>query len=185
MKQRAGPSDSKFSEGALPGTIGICVKDLNRRVLFQNHKCVEACGTLTGVVCEKTCMRRFIDAKEDVDIGLGTHLELGLLSDDGTGGAQLIDAVVINDGCSITTVFSSVPEKILKAHRDIKDCKLSRSQRRVFELVLAGLSNQAIAKALFISVPTVRTHLTRIYQKIPKELLRLLLAGSARRSATT
>jgi DNA-binding CsgD family transcriptional regulator len=43
---------------------------------------------------------------------------------------------------------------------------LSRREREVCDLVLRGLSNQAIAGALCISVKTVETHRARINQKL-------------------
>jgi DNA-binding CsgD family transcriptional regulator len=189
MGKCAAPSNSSesssSSEGSIPETIGICVKDSYRRIHFQNRRCIEICGQLAGEVCVKTCMRQFVDGPEGVNIALGTHVDLCILADDGLGGAQLVDAVVINDGRSIVTVLSSVPERIVKARAAVSECKLTSAQQRVFDLVLQGCSNQEIAKTLFISIPTVRTHLTRIYQKVPKEILLLVLAGSARLTAAT
>jgi two-component system response regulator NreC len=43
---------------------------------------------------------------------------------------------------------------------------LSRREREVCDLVLRGLSNQAVAEALFISIKTVETHRARINQKL-------------------
>lgn len=43
---------------------------------------------------------------------------------------------------------------------------LTASERRVAELAAEGLSNRAIAQALFITVKTVQTHLGHIYQKL-------------------
>lgn len=43
---------------------------------------------------------------------------------------------------------------------------LSKRESDVLELVIAGMSNQEIADKLFISVPTVKTHLSNIYSKL-------------------
>jgi DNA-binding NarL/FixJ family response regulator len=43
---------------------------------------------------------------------------------------------------------------------------LSRREREVCDLVLRGLSNQAVAEALCISIKTVETHRSRINQKL-------------------
>jgi two-component system response regulator NreC len=43
---------------------------------------------------------------------------------------------------------------------------LSRREREVCDLVLRGLSNQAVAEALCISIKTVETHRARINQKL-------------------
>lgn len=43
--------------------------------------------------------------------------------------------------------------------------RISPREREIMELVLQGMNNPAIAKKLFISVPTVKTHVQRIFQK--------------------
>jgi len=43
---------------------------------------------------------------------------------------------------------------------------LTPTEQQVVELVVAGLSNKAIAAKLLISVPTVKSHLTHVYAKI-------------------
>jgi len=43
---------------------------------------------------------------------------------------------------------------------------LTATEARVAELVASGLSNKAVADQLFVSVRTVETNLTRIYQKL-------------------
>ena len=50
---------------------------------------------------------------------------------------------------------------------DMKE-KFNLSQREydVFQCVVKGMSNQEIQEALFISLPTVKKHLSNIYQKV-------------------
>jgi DNA-binding CsgD family transcriptional regulator len=43
---------------------------------------------------------------------------------------------------------------------------LTPSERRVAEMAASGMSNAAIARALFITRATVQTHLTRVYRKL-------------------
>ncbi|TWT44927.1 transcriptional regulator MalT [Phycisphaerae bacterium RAS1] len=43
--------------------------------------------------------------------------------------------------------------------------KIPRQQQRILSLVLQGLSDKEIAAELALRVPTVRTYLTRIYQR--------------------
>lgn len=54
--------------------------------------------------------------------------------------------------------------------------KLTAREREVFELLIAGLSNEQIAEKLFVSLPTVRSHLRNIYRKTGFENRRALLA---------
>jgi DNA-binding NarL/FixJ family response regulator len=47
-----------------------------------------------------------------------------------------------------------------------KDYELSQREIEVLKLLVEGLSNNQIAEKLFISVITVRNHITHIYQKL-------------------
>jgi DNA-binding CsgD family transcriptional regulator len=44
--------------------------------------------------------------------------------------------------------------------------ELTEAERRVVELAVEGLSNKEIARALFVTVPTVETHLSHVYAKL-------------------
>jgi ATP/maltotriose-dependent transcriptional regulator MalT len=60
--------------------------------------------------------------------------------------------------------------------------ELTPTETRIAELVAQGLRNREIGQTLFISVPTVEAHLTRIYRKLEirsrSELARLAADGS-------
>lgn len=46
------------------------------------------------------------------------------------------------------------------------DFSLSSREEDVLELMIQGLSNQEIADSLHVSLPTVKTHISNLYQKI-------------------
>jgi LuxR family maltose regulon positive regulatory protein len=46
---------------------------------------------------------------------------------------------------------------------------LSKREREIVLRILNGRSNQQIAKELFVSVATVKTHINNIYKKLPVE----------------
>jgi DNA-binding NarL/FixJ family response regulator len=50
-------------------------------------------------------------------------------------------------------------------YEEIVSC-LGKREREVFDLVVKGMSNQAIADTLFISEPTVRNYVSSIYAKV-------------------
>ena len=62
---------------------------------------------------------------------------------------------------------------------------LTPAQQRVAELVLAGMSNRQIAEALYMSLRTVETHLTKIYRergvKSRAQLITAMSASSSER----
>lgn len=59
---------------------------------------------------------------------------------------------------------------------------LTPTEQRVVALVEQGLKNADIAKQLFISVPTVKTHLSHIFSKLDVATRAELAAAAARRS---
>lgn len=54
----------------------------------------------------------------------------------------------------------------IAAARRPETSDLTESERRVAELVASGMSNREVAEALFVSVKTVETNLTRVYRKL-------------------
>jgi len=65
------------------------------------------------------------------------------------------------------TVLAARPAPAVTAAHD--PCELSARELEVARLVADGLSNPAIASALFISVPTVKTHVSHILAKLGLE----------------
>jgi DNA-binding CsgD family transcriptional regulator len=62
---------------------------------------------------------------------------------------------------------------------------LTPSEQRIVELVAAGLPNAAIAKRLFVSLATVKTHLVHVYAKLGIETrAELAAAATAQRIGT-
>lgn len=53
-----------------------------------------------------------------------------------------------------------------KGSREDETAKLSPREKEILELLVKGHSHKAIAKSLFISPHTVRTHLKNIYEKL-------------------
>ncbi len=57
-------------------------------------------------------------------------------------------------------------KQLIKQHTNENYSHLTEQERKITELLLQGKSNKEIASALFISLSTVKTHLTNIYAKL-------------------
>jgi DNA-binding CsgD family transcriptional regulator len=84
----------------------------------------------------------------------------------------LREALDLADRCGAKPVAEHAREELLITGARPRRARLSgaealtASERRVAELAGDGLSNREIAQALFVSLPTVTTHLTHCYQKL-------------------
>lgn len=85
--------------------------------------------------------------------------------------AEVVLAIenVVSGGKFIATIYdySSLFNGILK---EIKDkYKLTDREYKILQCIIKGMSNQEISNELFISVPTVKKHLSSIYEKMDIE----------------
>jgi ATP/maltotriose-dependent transcriptional regulator MalT len=55
---------------------------------------------------------------------------------------------------------------LAKNEQAIQTLGLTKKELEVLELLAAGGSNQQMAKQLFVSTSTIKTHLVHIYQKL-------------------
>jgi DNA-binding NarL/FixJ family response regulator len=89
---------------------------------------------------------------------------LGYLLKD-TGRDDLLDAIrAVADGVSVLT--PSVATTLVRQHRATRLEPLSTRERQVLTLVAGGATNRDIAAALKVSEATVKTYLTRIFNKL-------------------
>lgn len=139
--------------------LGLCKKNSDRKVIFQDEMCLSICGNVTGQVCDKGCMSAYVPT-QGMTLVRNSSVE-----------NSVVDAVVINDGSSITTLLHSkakTPEEIQADERKLTTYGLSKSERVIFLLVMKGKMNSQIQKDLFISKATLKTHLNNIYKKLPE-----------------
>lgn len=149
--------------------MGLCVKTLDRKVLFQNSVCKRVCGEVTGQVCSTGCMEGFSQHPEDPVLDEGAQMRAGIHSH-----GHLIDAVLLNDQEFLTTIFYDKQDLVVRKMESVKSLPLTRMEKRVLQLLLEGRSNKEMVETLCVSISTVRTHLNHIYQKLPPELLALV-----------
>lgn len=139
--------------------LGTCIKNIKKEVLFQDELCLEVCGKMLGAVCDKGCMSNY------------AGLSGMTLIKNSENENNIVDAVVINDGKTLTTLFY-MKNKNEEARKEeierLKSHGLSKSEMSIFILVMDGWRNSQIAKELFISKGTLKTHLNNIYKKLPE-----------------
>lgn len=78
--------------------------------------------------------------------------------------AALISAV--KDAAAGRTVLAPVVADRLQQRRNRPEVTLTAREREVLDLAAAGLGNRQIGEELFLSQPTVKSHLAHIYGKL-------------------
>lgn len=154
------------------GNTGICVKSKDTTVEYQNSVCEKICGNQQGKKCIKGCVLK-INANESNQVFKpGFELFRNMNVD-----ASSVDCVIFNDGEKIITLLVNNQEIIQQQLNLIKKYKLSASELNIIKKFLEGTTNTEIAKQLFISKSTLRTHLNNIYKKLPVDLKNDILAS--------
>ena len=156
---------------AVDKKIGFCVKDSSRTILKQNDLSQRICGPMMGQVCSKGCMKFYQHLDECASLAQGmVHYKNADIE------SHKVDAVVVNDGVHITTFFYPLEEDelIAKKREDyFREKGLTKSEMRVMELILQGMSNAQIAEQLYISKATLKTHINNVYKKLPSSFKHL------------
>lgn len=150
--------------------VGVCVKDQSKVVSFQNELCKQVCRNKEGQQCLDYCMANYNVMTDDEKIfneGIRTVHHLKMEN-------SLVDATIINDSEKITTLFYRIDDHQDQQLKYFKDKGLTKTEMNVISSVLAGATNSEIAKGMFVSKATLKTHLNNIYKKIPETLKSLL-----------
>ena len=63
-------------------------------------------------------------------------------------------------------VFIASAQPFLLNEKALKEADLSTRELEVLQLIAKGLSNQEIASALYVSVNTIKTHITNLFYKL-------------------
>lgn len=145
--------------------VGICKKKGDGTVTYQNDMCRDVCGHRIGEVCKSGCMDSIDLDRSEKSFNEGfkhiRNIEIG---------KRLIDVILINDGDTITSLQYDQSRVVSDQLEFIKSYNLSKAETEILRNFLIGKTNKEIAAKLFISMSTLRTHLNRIYKKIPSTL---------------
>jgi hypothetical protein len=138
--------------------LGLCIKNAEKLVQYQDELCLEICGDMQGQICEKGCMKDFANLP-GMTLVKNAHVD-----------GDVVDTVVIKDQGKLTTLLykhrsDEEDDKIMRAK--LISFGLSKSELAIFLRFLKGHRNADIAREFFISKATLKTHLNNIYKKLP------------------
>lgn len=151
--------------------LGVCVKDAQGKVLSQNEKCKNICGSRINEICKDGCMKDYTLRDESEVL-----VEAPKTINNVQGLEQVCDAVVINSGSNIITFLFSRQEQIEAELLMFKKFGLTKMEQSVARMLLEGLTNKEIAERLFISVATIKTHINNLYRKLPATLKQRIIS---------
>jgi len=63
-------------------------------------------------------------------------------------------------------VYIPNPENFIRNEKELTERKISKRELEVLELISLGMSNQEIATQLFVSLNTVKTHTSNLFEKL-------------------
>ncbi len=148
--------------------VGVCIKDLEQKVLYQNDLSLHMCGQQMGQACEKACKKLCEEMQECSAISQGMRL-FKCTEIEGVK----VDITIINDGERISTFFyplDNQQDQQQKQEAYFAERGLTKSEIRIMQMVLQGMINSEIAEKLFISKATLKTHLNNAYKKLPASM---------------
>jgi len=149
--------------------FGLCIKNSEYEVLYQNEYSKKECGSRCGKVCNDGCMKLYHESPSQT-LNLGTQFMKARPMHSG-----IFDVMLINDGKFLSTVFYNCEQNHDIALTEFKNFGLSDRELEILTFAIDGLSNMEICKRLFISKPTVKTHLNHIHKKLPGALNKFLI----------
>lgn len=161
-------TDDSRHFASLGNKLGLCVKDQEKRVLYQNDTSVKTCGSVVGEICKKACMELYHQVEECSAVSEGMKLIKATQVE-----GRKVDALIVNDGERITTLLYPLDEdqeKFKKQEAFFRERGLTKSELRIMQMVMQGMTNAAIAEQLFISKATLKTHLNNVYKKLPASM---------------
>lgn len=150
----------------MDGGIGVCIKSRDWKVLKQDDECKEICGDRIGTICQDGCTHACGSRPEFPQLKEGVHTLPNTKID-----GQRHDAAVFVTPEQVVTFVYPVENKKARELAELKALGLSPRELEISGLALDGRTNREICALLYISLPTLKTHLNNIYRKIPESSL--------------
>lgn len=154
-------------EDSLDGSRAvICMQKEGGEVFYQNPACRKSCGDYVGSECPRTCV-------SDCEKFLGRNIPsegFQFLSNRKVG-KQHYDVLFFTENARRMIVLYPLRQKYESWLKRFQERNLSRRELEIANLCIQGFTNAGIAKELFISKATLKTHLNNLYKKMPEARL--------------
>lgn len=147
--------------------LGICVRNVDGRVLQQNQISKKLCGEQHGIICEGGCTK-FLSAVSGGERAFLESVSMRLVRNVHED-KSACDAVVIKFPDRTITVLYPKERQIEADLKLFSGYGLTSSEKAILLMVLDGVPNTQIAKKLHISLSTVKKHLNNLYKKLPAD----------------
>ena len=157
--------DLKFKTETLESVVcsmddGIIMFDGTGSVLYYNTQLLRFCQDITGRDISADTLREFACSFLPLACGAGDRVELPEFSE----GYRAVIVHSQEQGRHVYTVRIS-PRQTEARSALALPASLSPREREIVSLISQGKTNSEIASLLYISVPTVKTHISNIFQK--------------------
>ncbi len=155
--------------------VGLLIFDQYFNICFSNERarifCHEFCGG-SSYEAQQKCLQELLE---------GTEWQSGLKKRVSTGTSSLTLRIIpsFHHDYHFNTLYMAClcPEEarnphgttekdITGKHSALSQAKLTSRELDILELMIKGYSNQEIARSLFLSIHTVKTHMQNIFKKM-------------------
>lgn len=136
--------------------LGVCIKK-DGVVIEQNELCKTLCGDQHEELCT-TCIDKVIPSLSKQ----GLRVRYRIFNED-------VRIVIHHEDQDKVVTFSTPTDSYLKKTilEFMHTPELTKQEKEVLKLICEGYSNNEIQACLFISKPTLKTHINHLSQKIP------------------
>ncbi len=141
--------------------IGFCIKDQNKKIIYQNKICVSICGLQHEKICKIGCMQLYDNDQTQQWKESGSCVYKNTYIH-----KQFFDITVLVSDDNLITFLQPLNVNHQQAISFYKDKGLSKRELTVITYVIQNYSNKNICQCLKISKATLKTHLNNIYRKV-------------------
>ena len=141
----------------------ICMQKENGEIFYQNPACRKSCGDYVGAECPRTCV-----SESEKFLGRPLPSEGFQFLSNRKVGKQHYDVLFFTEDSHRMTVLYPLRQKYEAWLKKFQERNLSRRELEIANLCVQGYTNAGIARELFISKATLKTHLNNLYKKMPE-----------------